>query len=254
VLPFVYDLLHRYRNLNNYTNAPRQTPTSILRFACGQTAGSFLIRRAMQQFCKRHPGAQIRISTMRAAQRIAGVVSGAIDMALVGRENDEINELARGTSLRIETLGRSGYCLACAVRSPWSAKFKKLPRQKPLPLSVLANFPLIVPEPDSRTREILDPLIHRQSWANKVEYRVEIGGWLTILDYVRAGLGVGLVSELAAAAPAAKDLIFRPLADARLGTMAIKLITRATDHDAADASRISLARAWRTSLKALLTK
>jgi DNA-binding transcriptional LysR family regulator len=252
LLPFVHDLLHRYHNLSGYTNAPRPTPTSVLRFACGQTAGSFLIRRALQHFRKRHPDARIRVSTLRAAPRIAGVASGAIDMALVSRDNDEIKELARGTPLHIETISRSGYCLACAKSSAWSAQFKKLSRHKPLPLSALAEFPLIVPEPDSRTRQILDPLIHRQNWANKVEYRVEIGGWLTILDYVRAGLGVGLVSDMAATDPAAKGLIFRPLADPRLGKMAMKLITRRADDEAQDTSRASVSSAWRTSLKALM--
>ncbi len=254
VLPVVQDLLHRYHDLNDYTNAMRPTPTSVLRFACGQTAGSFLVRRALQRFRKGHLDTQIRVSTMRAEQRIAGVASGAIDMALVSRDNREIKELARGTRLRIEPIRRSGYCLACAKSSPWSAKFKKLPRHKPLPLSALAEFPLILPEPDSRTRKVLDPLIHRQNWANKVEYRIEIGGWLTILDYVRAGFGVGLVSELAVSEPDAKDLIFRRLADSRLGTMVMKLVTRRADDEAQDTSRASVSNAWRTSLKALMTR
>jgi DNA-binding transcriptional LysR family regulator len=250
VLPVVRDLLYRYHKLHDYTNESPPTPTSVLRFACGQTAGSFLIRRALQNFRKSHPDAQIRVSTMRSEQRIAGVASGAIDMALVSRANKEIKELARGTRLRIEPISRSGYFLACAKSSPWSAKFKKLPRHKPLPLSALAEFPLILPEPDSHTRKILDPLIHRQSWANKIEYRIEIGGWLTILDYVRAGLGVGLVSELALSDPAAKNLLFRPLSDSRLGTMVMKLITRKADDEAQATSRASVSKAWRTSLKA----
>jgi DNA-binding transcriptional LysR family regulator len=252
VLPVVHDLLHRYHSLRGYTNAARQTPTSVLRFACGQTAGSFLVRRALQHFRKDHPDVQIRVSTMRAEQRIAGVASGAIDMALVSRENDQIREWARRSDLNIEAISRCGYCLACAKTGEWSAKFKKLPRHRASPLSVLAEFPLIVPEPDSRTRQLLDPIVHKQSWANKVEYRIEIGGWLTILDYVRARLGVGLVSEMAASDPAAKDLVFRPLADARLGTMVMKLVTRKGEDEGKDTSRTSVSNAWRTSLKTLM--
>jgi DNA-binding transcriptional LysR family regulator len=254
VLPVVHELLRRYHNLHGYTNAPRQTPTSILRFACGQTAGSFLVRRALQRFHKDHPDFQIRVSTMRAEQRVAGVANGAIDMALVSRDNDQIREWARRPDLNIEPIGRSGYCLACAKSGEWSAKFRKLPRHRPSPLSVLADFPLIVPEPDSHTREILDPLIHRQTWASKVEYRVEIGGWLTILDYVRAGLGVGLVSEWAKRDPVAKNLLFRPLADSRLGTMTMKLVTRKADDEAKDMSRKAVSDAWRTSLKTLMRR
>jgi DNA-binding transcriptional LysR family regulator len=252
VLPVVHDLLFRYHKLHGYTNESPPAPTSVLRFACGQTAGSFLIRRALQDFRKDHPDAQIRVSTMRSEQRIAGVAGGAIDMALISRDNDEIEELARGTRLRIETISRFGYGLACAKSSPWSAKFKRLSRHEPLPLSTLAEFPLILPEPDSNTRKILDPLIHRQSWANRIEYRIEIGGWLTILDYVRAGLGVGLVSELAVAELAAKNLMFRPLADSGLGTMVMKLVSRKADDEVQDKSRASVSKAWRASLKALM--
>lgn len=254
LLPGIQDLLYRYQFLNRYTNAPGEDPATVLRFACGQTAGAFLMRRFLKRFVTGHPSAQIRISTMRTEARIAAVASGAIDMALVSRDNTSIVEMGRGTQLRIAPVGRSGYCLACASGSRWSAKFKTLARNKPLPLSALGEFPMIVPEADSHTRKILDPFIRRQSWAKKVEYRIEIGGWLTIIDYVRAGLGVGLVSELAAADPSAKNLLFRPLTRAPLGATPMKVITRAADEKAQDPSQTRLRDAWRASLKAFVAR
>jgi DNA-binding transcriptional LysR family regulator len=46
VLPAVRELLDRYQILTDFTNAPRPEPVG-LRFACGQTSGAFLVRRAM---------------------------------------------------------------------------------------------------------------------------------------------------------------------------------------------------------------
>jgi DNA-binding transcriptional LysR family regulator len=254
VLPIVHDLLRRYYNLHDFTNARPPAPTAVLRFACGQTAGSFLVRRALQAFYKHHANARVRVSTMRAPQRIAGLVSGAIDMVLIGRESKEIEDMARGTRLHIEPLMHSGYCLACAHGSPWTARFNKLSRKKPASLSVLAEFPLIVPEPDSHTRQVLDALLNHQPLGGKVEYRIEIGGWLTILDCVRARLGVGLVSEMAAADPAARNLIFRPISDSRLGGQTLKLVTRKSDYEEKPSPKSAMLQAWRESLKASLDK
>jgi len=226
VLPVVHELLDRYRHLTGFTNAPRPMPHSELRFACGQTAAAVLVKRALTEFRAKHPDAQIRISTMRAPQRIIGVASGAIDMALVNRDDKEIRDLARGVPLKIEPIARVGYCLVCARTSPWADAFAKLPKRDPLPLKTLADFPLIVPEPDSHTRQMLDPILHRQPWANRIIYQIEIGGWLTILDYVRAGLGVGLMSQIALEATTAGSFHVRMLATSPLRSQVLKLVTR----------------------------
>jgi DNA-binding transcriptional LysR family regulator len=252
VLPVVHELLDRYRNLAGFTNAARPAPRSELRFACGQTAGALLVRRALTEFRKHHPDAQIRISSMRAPQRISGVASGAIDMALVNRSEEEIKELARGVPLKIEEIGRFGYSLVCGNQSPWESRFDRLPRQTPLPLSTLADFPLIVPEPDSHTRKILDPILRRQSWGEKVEFRLEIGGWLTILDYVRAGHGVGLVSDLAIDSSAPRSPHIRALATRQLPPLVLKIVTR-EDGDSSTISK-SVGQSWRECVKGSMGK
>jgi DNA-binding transcriptional LysR family regulator len=254
VLPVVGDLIERYRAVHGYTNASLQTPAGVLHLACGQAAGSFFIHRLLNQFHREHPNAEIRVSTMRTEQRIAAVASGAIDMALVARDNNSIRKLARDIPLRIENIRVFGHCLACGKNGPWSAKFNKLPRRKPLRLSVIANFPLIVPEPASFIRQILDPFVRSQRWAKSIEYRFEIGGWLTILEYVRCGLGVGLVSEMAMYHPDAKNLLFRTLSNSPLPKAPLKIITRATANEDDHPDRLQLADTVRKSLKRVLAK
>src|SRR5271157_595082 len=57
------------------------------------------------------------------------------------------------------------------------------------------SFPLFLPEPDAGIRKGLDELGRSRSLLNKLDIAPEIGGWATILAYVRDGFGVGVVSE-----------------------------------------------------------
>jgi DNA-binding transcriptional LysR family regulator len=247
-LPVVQEMLDRYRNLTGFTNGQDSTPHSELRFACGQTAAAVLVRRALTAFRRKHPAAQIRVSCMRAPQRIIGVASGAIDMALVDRDDEEIRGLARGVPLKIETIARIGYCLVCAKDSPWAASFARLSKRDPLPLKTLADFPLIVPEPDSHTRQLLDPVLHSQPWGRRVAYQVEVGGWLAILEYVRSGHGVGLVSQLAIDATAARSLHVRTLAGSPLRPQVLQLVVREAPNQEHSSPSAHLAEAWRACL------
>src|SRR5208282_6675010 len=54
------------------------------------------------------------------------------------------------------------------------------------------SFPLILPEPDAGIRKGLDEVVRSRSLLNKLDIAPEIGGWPTILAYVRDGFGVGL--------------------------------------------------------------
>jgi len=56
------------------------------------------------------------------------------------------------------------------------------------------SFPLILPEPDAGIRKSLDELERSRGLLNKLDIAPEIGGWSTILAYVRDGFGVGVVS------------------------------------------------------------
>lgn len=193
VLPSVTELIERYNALHGYTHA-EAVRSPVMRFACGQTAAMGLVRRALSRFRQAHPDTPVRISTLRGPRRIEGVASGAIDLAIVSRSIDEIREMARG-DLHIEELTRVGYSLVCSKSSAWATVFKDLPRDKPITLTQACQFPLVTPEPDSRTREVFDEALQRHAANARPELSVQTGGWLTILDYVRDGHGVGLISD-----------------------------------------------------------
>ena len=70
-------------------------------------------------------------------------------------------------------------------------------RRDAVPAGALAEFPLIVPEPDAGVRQEIDDALRGEGLLNSVKIVLELGGWSTILAYVRDGFGVGVVSEAA---------------------------------------------------------
>jgi len=242
VLPAVRELLRQQRALYEFTHTP--FGSQAFRFACGQTAAAYVVRETLAEFRRRDPDARVRISTMRAPQRIAAVASGAVDLAMVSRSDDEISEWGRGVRLAFERIGSEGFFLVCSDGGPWSAEFDKLPKRKPVALDVLRTFPLIVPEPDSHTRRMLDPRILSMDWADEVEYVVQTGGWRIILEYARDGHGVALVDELALPRDDRGFLAPRRIDPESLPLRVVKLISRRSP-DAPDGRDLSEpARLW----------
>jgi DNA-binding transcriptional LysR family regulator len=243
VLPAVKSLLRDHRSLYEYSEL-NSFDTYEFRFACGQTAAVNVVRETFTEFHKRKTDARIRISTMRSPQRIAAVASGAVDLAMVNRDEDEIQQSARGVRLHSEVIGQEIFCLICGKNNQWSSKFEKLPKRKPLDLEVLRKFPIIVPESDSHTRGLLDPRIYAQSWAGEVDYAVQVGGWQTILKYVQDGHGVAIVDELALSKKTTKLLQPRRMNDKVLPSRDVKIISR-WSQDAPDNRDIpDVARLW----------
>ena len=104
----------------------------------------------------------------------------------MSHDEPSIAQIAR-RPLFIEPLVSHGLALVCAQDSPWTRAVRALPRDN-VPARVLAEFPLIVPEPDAGIRHMIDEVLHREGLQNKVNIVLEVGGWATILAYVRDGL------------------------------------------------------------------
>ena len=83
----------------------------------------------------------------------------------------------------------------------------------------------MLPEPDAGIRKGLDQILRREGVLSNVHVVLEVGGWSTILAYVRDGHGAGLVSEgILSDAP---GLIVRFLDSEHFPPIAAKLICRA---------------------------
>jgi len=223
VWPAVEELVDRYRNLHAFVEeGGKPAGAAPVHFACGQAMAAGLVRHALLEFREEHPDARLRISTLRGRARIEGVSNGSLDLAIVTHDEPTIIEIAR-RPLHIEPLVDYGLCLVCAAGSRWESKVRSLPRAGAAP-KAFCSFPLILPEPDAGIRKGLDEVLRSSGLLNQLDIALEVGGWATILAYVRDGFGVGLVSEGALDDPS--GLTVRPLDRTTFPPISAKLICR----------------------------
>jgi DNA-binding transcriptional LysR family regulator len=130
-------------------------------------------------------------------------------------------------------------------KAPWSRSFRRLPEERVSP-SALAGFPLILPEPDAGIRKGLDQVLRSEGVLGSLKVVLEVGGWSTILAYVRDGHGVGVVSEsILADAP---GLVVRYLDPDRFPPIAARLICRKLPGTGEQLDLSPEAQAWRKVL------
>jgi LysR family transcriptional regulator, benzoate and cis,cis-muconate-responsive activator of ben and cat genes len=240
----VAELVDRYDNLETFLHGDR-SPASSLRFSCGQLMAAGLVRDALRLIHREHPQTMLRISTLRGQSRIEGVSNGSLDLAIVSHDEASILEIAR-RPLHVEPLVSHGLALICAQSAPWIRVVRGLPKDA-VQVGALAEFPLIVPEPDAGIRQVIDEALRREGRSNSVNIVLELGGWSTILAYVRDGFGVGVVSE--AAVRETKGLAIRLLDPEVFPRVESKLICRrlAGSVDALDLPNQGMA--WREVLR-----
>jgi len=223
VWPAVEELVDRYRNLNTFVEeGGKPAGAAPVHFACGQAMAAGLVRHALRELRKKHPDARLRTSTLRGRARIEGVSNGSLDLAIVTHDEPSILEIAR-RPLHIEPLVTYRLALVCASGSKWESKLRSLPKAG-APPEAFCSFPLILPEPDAGIRKGLDEVLRSHGLLNKLDIALEIGGWATIMAYVRDGFGVGVVSE--GALTEADGLTLRRLDPTAFPEIEAKLICR----------------------------
>jgi DNA-binding transcriptional LysR family regulator len=242
-LPAVSELVNRYENLQAFLGGGEPGPTPV-RFACGQQMAAGLVREALKAFREQHSEVRIRISTLRGNARIEGISNGTLDLATVTHDTPTILEIAR-RPLHVEPLVTHHLALVCAMGSPWERSLRALPKNG-APVQALTTFPLILPEPDAGLRKGLDTVLRRQGLLDKLDLALEIGGWPTILAYVRDGVGVGVVSE--GALDDSAGLTVRRLDPEVIPPIEAKLICRKMPGSGEELDLSDSARAWRNCL------
>jgi DNA-binding transcriptional LysR family regulator len=243
VWPAVTELVDRYDNLETFLEGDHPG-TAAVRFACGQLMAAGLVREALAVLRRELPESRLRISTLRGRARIEGVSNGSLDLAIVSHDEPSIAQVAR-RPLCIEPLLSHGLALVCAQDAPWNRALRTLPKDT-VPAQAVLEFPLIVPEPEAGARHLIDEVLKREGLQNKAEILLEIGGWSTILAYVRDGFGVGVVSE--AAVSETKGLTIRLLDREVFPRVESKLICRRLPGSADGRDLSPPGAAWRAAL------
>jgi len=248
VWPAVKELVDLYQNLHTFVEeGGKPAGAAPVHFACGQAMAAGLVRHALLEFREKHPDTRLRISTLRGRARIEGVSNGSLDLAIVTHDEPSILEIARRT-LYIEPLVAYRLALVCASGTKWESKLRSLPKAG-APPEAFCSFPLILPEPDAGIRKGLDEVLRSRGLLNKLDIALEIGGWSTILAYVRDGFGVGLVSE--GALTDSEGLTLRKLEPGSFDPIVARIICRRATGPGEEPDLNEPARAWYDELRRL---
>lgn len=239
VLPAAKELLSQHRQFHQfYTSAASSAPEYAFRFASGQTIAQQLVVDALSQWPL--DTMPIRVSTMRDEDLVHGVASGALDMALVSLDEDEVREVSR-VAMHLKAFVDYGFVAVCADDADGAKQFAKLPEV--VRVKALVPYRLIVPEPNAQSRAALNQAITHNK-LDKIHIVVETGGWRVILEHVRYGHGVGIISEAGLPLETAKDLIIRRIHEKDLPKQHLSLLTRQDETDEKGNPTSSAAKIW----------
>lgn len=218
VLPAVEELVHRYRLL---TEAIEEERPAVV-FGTGTAGAAGYVRRALQAFHDRHPGATFRISARPATARVEGVANGSLDLACVRLTPSEIQERAR-RPLFVEDLYDDPLVLAAVPGVEGFDEFQALTEKSFTP-KALTRFPLILPEPDAGLRREFDRRCRDAGVADRLKIAIEVGPSPTAMGYVRDAMGVGVLPR--SAVNGNKDLLIRTLPSKLSPANTIRVICR----------------------------
>lgn len=256
VLPAVRDIRARYERLTRFLDRSPAPPAFT--FACGQLAAIGFVLRATQRFYREQPGEVFRISQLGGAARIEGVANGSLDLAAVTHDEEAIAAVAL-RELHIDALPPDPLVLVAPTngqpvgkRPAWLGRFAKL-STRAVSADALRGLPLILPEPDSDIRRRIDLAARSASVLGEWSVLLEVGGWQTILAYVRAGLGVGVVTR-SALVRHGEGLDSRPLDPKVFAPNRVRLVCRRRSAAADDLDLSAAAARFRTLLMEEATK
>ena len=157
-----------------------------LAVAGSATAATYLLPRALAEFRARHPdiGLQLRMGDARAIER--WVLAGDVDLGVIG-------EVPQALDVVVTPFDRDELVVVAAPTHPLASVVR-------LDARALVEYPLIVRERGSSTRETLERALSRAGAAGAaLRVQFELESPEAILQAVAAGLGASVVSSLAVA-------------------------------------------------------
>lgn len=197
VLPAVEELVHRYRLLTG--SIDEQRPEVMV--GCGPSTASGFVREAVKLYRKRRPEGTFRITSSPAVTRVEGVANGSLDIACVRMASAEVLEIGK-RPLYIQDLYDDPLVAVASTTFPEVDELSALTDKSFTP-KVLHRFPLLLPEPTSDLRHDFDRRCREAGVYDRLKITVEAGPWSTVMQYVRDGLGVGVVPRSIAQAESA---------------------------------------------------
>jgi DNA-binding transcriptional LysR family regulator len=223
-LPAVRALLRQYEQLKAFA-AARRPRARGLSLAIGASSCQHYLARALAILRDELADCQIQTRVVRGRERIAGVVAGQFDLAIVSHSPLQIETIVRNAAqaernlcrsepqtdqvpsdsggrthslarraciagLEVVALARLPLCVIARQRTMEAEKLHAMLSGHCVPLSMLAQWTLAGLDRESGIRQQLEARLPPDA---KLTFIAEAGGWLGIKEFVKQGLCVGIL-------------------------------------------------------------
>lgn len=172
------DLLQRLVHLEMELAELRGVIRGSLSIAIESSAQYFLPGQ-VAAFCRQHPAVTVDLQVMNHDQVLKGLMENRVDLVVMGQVPDD-------RSLRFIPFRDNRLVAVCAPQDP-------LREAPPLSLAALSEQPLLLREPGSGTRGILEE--HCLSQGIRLGERQQFGSLEALKAAVMAGLGISVLPE-----------------------------------------------------------
>jgi DNA-binding transcriptional LysR family regulator len=191
------ELLASAERLGALADRLRAEATRHLRVAASFTVAEHLLPLWAQALRQGSPESMLSLDVLNSSRVLTEVVAGHVDLGFVEGTDRHLPQLAS------RPVASDRLVVVVAPTHPWAR------RRVPVSGPELAEAPLVVREPGSGTREVLDEALRPYGG---VRPRMELGSSSAVVAATRRGEGPGVLSALAVADElAAGDLVEIPV-------------------------------------------
>jgi LysR family transcriptional regulator, transcriptional activator of the cysJI operon len=162
----------------------RGETSGALRIGASMTVTQYILPRMLGPFLEQHPRIELVVTSGNTDQVVAALAKGKIDLGLIEAPVSS-REIFR------QRFFEDRIVLIVGRRYPWPAKV-------PVPVSALAQVPLLMRERGSGSRRVIELALRRAGLRTKDQrIAMNLDSIVAIVSAVEAGLGAGFVSEWA---------------------------------------------------------
>ena len=174
------------QGMNSFENAEmafsnlKRLDTGVVRIGISTTLASLFLMKHLKVFHQIYPNVSIVVSTDPSKVMRKMLKTGDLDILIAKVRNNEDKDL------EAIKLGELHQCFIA------SDAYSEL-RNKRIHLNELNNYPILLPKVPSTTRESFDNFLKDNNII--MSSKIEIASSSLLEDFVRIGLGIGLVTE-----------------------------------------------------------
>lgn len=185
VLPHIRSCLAAFQQAQQCNLARSGQERNHLRLAAGFSVGEYLIPELLFAFRRREPQVRVTLNVQKCAEVIRNLLSHSCEVAIIMYPSYGPGEDQLVTRRFLD----EEFVLALPRPHPWAG-------EESIPAIWLRDEPLILREPGSASRRLVEQSLQGMDWWKETQIVMEMATNEATKKAIQAGLGVGFVPAL----------------------------------------------------------